>query len=114
MFGIGSLDFIDDAVDSVMGGLDDLFTSKEERKKGQAQKSGGVIANDVQDSGFTEAVRENADGTLAIDLMGMIGLNLASIQDLDVMVQNNQTRIESLEEENKNLRQEIQLLKNQG
>jgi len=37
MFGIGSLDFIDDAVDSVMGGLDDLFTSKEERMKAQKQ-----------------------------------------------------------------------------
>jgi len=34
-FGIGSLDFIDDAVDSVMGGLDDLFTSDEERKKAE-------------------------------------------------------------------------------
>jgi len=32
-FGIGSLDFIDDAVDSVMGGLDDLFTSDQERMK---------------------------------------------------------------------------------
>jgi len=32
-FGIGSLKFIDDAVDSVMGGLDDLFSNKEERQK---------------------------------------------------------------------------------
>jgi len=36
-FGIEGLNFIDDAVDSVMGGLDDLFTSKEERKKVQKQ-----------------------------------------------------------------------------
>jgi len=36
-FGIGSLDFIDDAVDSVMGGLDDLFTSDQERMKAKKQ-----------------------------------------------------------------------------
>ena len=32
-FGIGSLDFIDDAFDSLFGGLDDLFTNDEERQK---------------------------------------------------------------------------------
>lgn len=32
-FGIGSLDFIDDAFDSLLGGLDDLFSNKEERQK---------------------------------------------------------------------------------
>jgi hypothetical protein len=36
-FGISSLNFIDDAVDSVMGGLDDLFTSKEERMQAKKQ-----------------------------------------------------------------------------
>jgi len=36
-FGIESLNFIDDAVDSVMGGLDDLFTSEEERMKAKKQ-----------------------------------------------------------------------------
>jgi len=45
-FGIGSLDFIDDAVDSVMGGLDDLFTSEEERKK--AQKQLEQVKNDLK------------------------------------------------------------------
>jgi len=36
-FGLGSLDFVDDAVDSVMGGLDDIFSNKEERMKAQKQ-----------------------------------------------------------------------------
>ena len=32
-FGLGSLGFIDDAFDSLFGGLDDLFSNKEERRK---------------------------------------------------------------------------------
>lgn len=45
-FGLGDLGFIDDAINSVMDGLDDLFTSEEERKK--ARKKLEQVKNELK------------------------------------------------------------------
>lgn len=50
----------------------------------------GLIAQDVQEV-VPEAVRENTDGTLSVDYMGLVGLLVQSIKELD-------KRIKDLEE----------------
>jgi len=69
-FGIGSLDFIDNAIDSVGNLIDDAFSNKEERKKAQAKLD--AVKNDlkIKTQKHVENLREQRKEIIKAEIQG--------------------------------------------
>ena len=78
----GSDERLKDDITPMPVGLIDAIDASQWKWKEDGRSSGGVIAQQLQEIGLDDWVRESPDGDLGVDYNALIGMLIAEVQDL--------------------------------